>query len=550
MISLKTYKYRLVSLRHTMSGTKKSTLPDALHWADQMAQRIIREKGDKNLYVVASGITPSGTVHIGNFREIITTDIVARALVRAGKKVRFIYSWDDYDVFRKVPANMPKQDLLKTYLRKPIVDTPDPFECGHESYARHHEEEIEEGIKQVGIEPKFLYQADKYRDCEYAKDIAFAMQKRREIATILNKHRKEPLPLDWTPASVFCAECGRDTTRIVTYDGKWNVTYACECGFEETFDIRKKGIIKLKWRADWPMRWNAEKVDFEPGGKDHSTVGGSFDTGKEIVKLWGWTAPTYLMYDFISIKGRGGKISSSEGTVITLRDVLEVYEPAMVRWLFAGTRPGAEFAIAFDADVIKNYEDFDRCERVYFGEEKVRNDKELANQNRIYELSCVHDVPKRLPLQPGFRHLCNILQYNDMDIDKTIGFYKRQLRDKRDRNRLEVRAHCAKNWLEKYAPDDFKFKLNKSVPASVKEKLSSAQKKALHDIAHALVTKDDWSDEALHEEFYVILRNNKLETKEFFKAAYQVLCSADRGPKLAAFVLEIKERAIELFSKV
>ena len=72
------------------------------HWADQMAERIIREKGDKECYTCASGITPSGTVHIGNFREIITVDLVVRALRERGKRVRFIYSWDDYDVFRNV----------------------------------------------------------------------------------------------------------------------------------------------------------------------------------------------------------------------------------------------------------------------------------------------------------------------------------------------------------------------------------------------------------------------------------------------------------------
>lgn len=529
---------------------KGSKVPAALHWADQIAQKIIMEKGDKASYTVASGITPSGTVHIGNFREIITSEIIARALVRAGKKARFIYSWDNYDVFRKVPLNMPDQDVLKEYLRKPIVDTPDTHDCEHESYARHNEVEVEESIKTVGIEPEFLSQADKYRNCEYAKDIAFAMNNGKEIAEILNKHRKEPLPLDWVPASVFCADCGKDTTRIMAFDGKWDVTYSCECGFEETFDIQKKGIIKLKWRADWPMRWAFEKVDFEPGGKDHSTVGGSFDTGKEIVKLWNWKAPTYLMYDFIRIKGRGGKISSSKGNVITLSDVLEVYEPTMVRWLFAGTRPGTEFAIAFDADVIKTYEDFDRCERIHFGEQTAKNEKELANQKRIYELSCVGIVPKKIPFQPSFRHLCNILQYNDMDIDKTIGYYKRQLRDEADRDRLQTRAMCAKHWVEKYAPDDFKFAIAKKVSTAVKKKLSAAQKKAVREVGEALASKDDWSDEALHEEFYVILRNNGLETKDFFKAVYQVLCNADRGPKLAAFVLEIKDRAIELFRQV
>ena len=74
------------------------------HWADQQAERIIKQKGDLDLYTCASGITPSGTVHIGNFREIITVDLIVRALRDRGKNVRFIYSWDDYDVFRRQHA--------------------------------------------------------------------------------------------------------------------------------------------------------------------------------------------------------------------------------------------------------------------------------------------------------------------------------------------------------------------------------------------------------------------------------------------------------------
>ena len=62
------------------------------HWADQQAERIIKAKGDRESYTCASGITPSGTVHIGNFREIITVDLVVRALRDRGKNIRFIYS--------------------------------------------------------------------------------------------------------------------------------------------------------------------------------------------------------------------------------------------------------------------------------------------------------------------------------------------------------------------------------------------------------------------------------------------------------------------------
>ena len=95
-----------------MSNEKK-----LLHWADQTAEKIIRERGGLDVYTCASGITPSGTVHVGNFREIISVDLVVRALRSRGKNVRFIYSWDDYDVFRKVPANMPKPEVLGKYLR-------------------------------------------------------------------------------------------------------------------------------------------------------------------------------------------------------------------------------------------------------------------------------------------------------------------------------------------------------------------------------------------------------------------------------------------------
>ena len=102
--------------------TKKSSKQSkpSYHWTDIAAENIIRQKGDKPNYTVAAGITPSGTVHIGNFREIITVELVKRALEKKGKKVRFIYSWDDYDVFRKVPKNMPKQEELKANLRKSI----------------------------------------------------------------------------------------------------------------------------------------------------------------------------------------------------------------------------------------------------------------------------------------------------------------------------------------------------------------------------------------------------------------------------------------------
>src|SRR5688572_10847904 len=98
------------------------------HWADQAAQRIIKTRGNKEVYTLAAGISPSGTVHFGNFREVITIELIKRAMEKAGKKVRFIFSWDDFDELRKVPKNMPQQEMLSQHLGKPISTIPDPHQ--------------------------------------------------------------------------------------------------------------------------------------------------------------------------------------------------------------------------------------------------------------------------------------------------------------------------------------------------------------------------------------------------------------------------------------
>ena len=81
-----------------------------MHWAERIADRIIKRKPDKEEYVCAAGISPSGSIHIGNFRDIATSLFVAKALVKKGKKARILFSWDEYDRFRKVPANVKAID--------------------------------------------------------------------------------------------------------------------------------------------------------------------------------------------------------------------------------------------------------------------------------------------------------------------------------------------------------------------------------------------------------------------------------------------------------
>jgi len=512
-----------------------------LHWADQIAKRIIHEKGNKKQYVIAAGITPSGTVHVGNFREVITVDLVKKALLSLGKEVRFIYSWDDYDVFRKIPKNMPKQEILEKMLRKPIDIVPDVYGC-HKSYAEHNEKEFEAYLPLFGIKPEFIYQSKKYRACDYAEEIKKALENKEKIKQILNKFRKKPLEKDWLPVTVFCSKCNKDTTKP-KYLGDYKVYYECECGHKEEFDIRKKGIIKLKWRVDWPMRWSYEKVDFESGGKDHFAAGGSFDTAKHIVKeIYNYEAPTTMKYEWISVKGLG-QFSSSKGIVITLKQLFEIYEPSIVRYLFASTRPNVEFSISFDLDVLKIYEDFDKCERIYFKTEKPKNEKEFLKQKRIYELSMIN-IPEQQPIQPGLRHLTTLIQLYK-SFDKIKNYYKDEIKNDFDLERLKTRYKCAKNWLSKYAPDNFKFSLQENP----KIKLNKKEKDIVTKLKDVL-EKKEFKEKQLHNEFYEISKTLEIKPEEFFKTIYKVLINKDRGPRLARFILTIgKDKVIEILKK-
>ncbi|NDD05700.1 MAG: lysine--tRNA ligase [Proteobacteria bacterium] len=188
------------------------------------------------------------------------------------------------------------------------------------------------------------------------------------------------------PPYHLCKQCDRDTTEVVSHDDTSLVKYFCKaCKQEFSIDFRKEEGVKLLWRVDWPMRWSKEQVDFEPGGKDHSSQGGSYDTGCEIVReIWKREPPFYVQYDFVLAKGVGSKLSSSSGNLITLTEALEIYEPALVRYLFASRKPNLDFSIAFDLDVMKAYDDFDRCERFAFGLEKGE-DKKVNYEKRIYE---------------------------------------------------------------------------------------------------------------------------------------------------------------------
>ncbi|MEM9423404.1 MAG: lysine--tRNA ligase [Spirochaetota bacterium] len=523
------------------------------HWADVYAHKILRERPDKDgPYVCASGITPSGTIHIGNFREIISVELVVRALWDIGASVRFLYSWDDYDVFRKVPKNMP--DSLAVFLRQPITQVPDVV-GKTASYAEANEKELEAVLPQVGIFPEYIYQARKYQAADYAEGMRRALEHRQTIREYLDRHRQEPLAADWWPLSFFCGNCRRDETTCTSWDGAWTVGYRCShCGHAEAVDLRHTGLAKLFWRIDWPMRWAYEKVDFEPAGKDHHSEGGSFTTAKEISQaVYDYPAPITFQYDFVRIKGLGGKISSSSGEVLSLADVLEIYQPEIVRFLFVGTRPNSEFAISFDLDVLKIYDDFARCERAFYQAKEAAEGgpkpaKKQAKLKRIYELSQVDRPAEQEPFTLPFRHLCNLLQIYDGDRAAVRAFLAEEGTAVPEHSlpRFRTWAECAWNWVQKYAPEEFCFHLRR--PSEPKPAVAAEMQNFLPKLREYLRQRfgaEEFDRKQFSSGFYALMKEADLESSQVFPQVYQLLIGRNDGPRLLGF-LEAIHSAIGL----
>ena len=518
----------------------KADLSKSAFWADTIASDLIKTwKAER--YHIESGITPSGTIHIGNFREVITHDFIRRALEDRNETVAFYYIWDDYDRFRKVPKNMPNQDMLAQHLGKPVCDVPDPT-GEHESYARMNEALFEAELEQVGVPVTYVYQSEEYRSGTYTERIREALHATDTITSILNEYRKEPLRKGWLPVQVYSRWSGTDETEIIDYDGEYALTYHCTSGNEETIDIREDHRVKLRWRVDWPMRWAHKQIHFEAAGKDHHSPGSSYDTGKRIVRdVWNRDPPSTVIYNFVTPKGMGGKISSSAGNAITISDVLEIYTPEILRYLFAGSRPNTEFSIPFDDNVLKVYEDFDALERDYYSFETAET-KDHVQTARIYEMSILDPNQKssEQPLQPPFRQLVMLSQVYEDDEHILSHF---EAHSEAERSRVLSRSRCAHRWAKTYAPPSWRYTRNTTLPDGFEP---SEQERAVFRKVLASLEAGTDADE-IAATMSDAMKEHNVKPKDFFRAAYTLLVSNTNGPRLAPYLVAEKDRAVTLF---
>ena len=374
--------------------------PIDMHWADVIAEEVANTCDHP---LIATGISPTGIIHVGSLREAITGESVRSAVEAMGKDVRLIYLIDSFDPLRKRYDFLP--DEYEKYVGMPISRIPCP--CGkHRNYAHHFVQPFLDAVDSLGVKCEIIWTHELYEEGKFAPYIDMAMKKRDQVIQILHEVTGKDANPDYAPYNPICEKCGRFTKPIFdNYEFPY-VWYECSCGHCGKADIRK-AEGKLTWRLEWPAKWMIFGTSAEPFGKDHAAAGGSYDSGKRIVsEIFGGKAPYPIPYEFVQLKGVG-QMHKSLGCSVTGLDAINMTPPEVLNYLFLRVNPSK--AIDYDSGLgtLDMADEYDRMERLYFGGEWTESED---NSVRAYVIAQHNHIPQKLPLQIPYRHLVNVAQ--------------------------------------------------------------------------------------------------------------------------------------------
>lgn len=511
-----------------------------MHWSEKLARQIIEKNPNKEEYVCAAGISPSGSVHIGNFRDIITSYYVVKSLQKLGKKAKLLFSWDNFDRLRKVPSNV--QEVVsgyEKYIGMPYTKVPNPFNDEFDSYASHFQHEFETSLKELGVSADVKYQSTKYQSGEYTNQIIHSLKNRKKIYDILMSFKTQEASNDeregYFPISVYCENCLKDNTKVISFNEETNeVTYKClDCGEEKTVNVKEYRLIKLVWKVDWPMRWAYEGVDFEPGGIDHAASGGSYEVSSVIAKeIFGIEPPVFQGYGWLGIQGLGAMHSSS-GMNLKPATILSIYEPEIIRWLFSKYEPKDAFNFCFDETIIRHYSEFDKLVTSYLNGSIDEFNKDVLD---LAFISVPSKVKTPFGILSSVAPICN---FNKEIIKTSLN----KANVEYDEDSL-IRLDKVEFWLKNYMPSKI-FKVLDNKNEEYYNNLTSEEKAKVKTLCEFLKTEDVAN---VQQFMYDLINDPNLTKKEnlknqmhYFKIFYNLLFGADDGPRLYLFFMASKK---------
>ncbi len=487
--------------------------------ARRLLKRIESAGSPPDVVLFETGYGPSGLPHIGTFGEVARTSMVRHAFETLSDiPTRLVCFSDDMDGLRKVPTNLPNQDMLAEHLGKPLTAVPDPF-GEHESFAHHNNARLRRFLDTFGFEYEFLSATECYRSGRFDETLLRMLAVYDKVMDIILPTLGEERRKTYSPFLPICPRTGKvlQVPMVARDVEAGTITYEDPETGERMETPVTGGRVKCQWKADWALRWAALGVDYEMAGKD---LIDSVRLSSRICRALGGRPPEGFIYELF-LDERGEKISKSRGNGLTIEEWLTYAAPETLS-MFMYQKPKAARRLYFDV-IPRTVDDYLTALSKY---ESQSWDERLSNA--VWHIH--NGAPPAAELPISFNLLLNLVSASNAE-DKAVlwGFIRNYAPD------ADPGTHPLLDELVGYALAYYRDFVK---PAKRYRAPDARERAALEALATRFEALGEGaSAEDLQAVVYEIGKAHRFEPlRDWFRALYEVLLGQSQGPRFGSFV--------------
>ncbi|MDO8839006.1 MAG: lysine--tRNA ligase [Parvibaculum sp.] len=488
--------------------------------ARKIVDRLEKEGGPTRPVLFETGYGPSGLPHIGTFGEVARTTMVRRAfeILAPGVPTRLLCFSDDMDGLRKVPTNVPNQDMLAGYINMPLTRVPDPFGT-HPSFGEHNNARLRAFLDSYGFEYEFASSTEYYKAGRFDATLLKVLEKFDEIMEIMLPSLREERQQSYSPILPVSPRTGHVLlVPLVGRDAKKGTVSYAEPETGEIVEVPVTGgNCKLQWKADWAMRWVALGVDYEMAGKD---LIDSVKLASRIYRVLSNQRPPEGFNYELFLDEEGKKISKSKGNGLSIEDWLRYASPESLQY-FMFQSPRAGKRLYFDV-IPRNVDEYLGALTAY-----PKQDQRERLNNAAFHIHGGNPPLQDLPIT--FSLLLNLASASHSE-DRNVlwGFIRNYAPDAtpEDHPRLDQLVGYAINYFHDFVR-----------PAKKYRAPTDQERAALEDLAARFEKVDaSASAEDMQNIVYEIGKTHEFANlRDWFKALYEVLLGEEQGPRFGTF---------------
>ena len=500
----------------------KSLAEDAKAWPFAEARELVKRLGgklpDKGYVLFETGYGPSGLPHIGTFGEVARTTMVRHAFTRLSDMPTRLFAFsDDMDGLRKVPDNIPNQEMVAEHLGKPLTAIPDPFGT-HESFGHHNNARLQAFLDEFGFEYEFVSATEAYASGRFDQTLLKVLERYDPVTNVVLPTLGEERRATYSPFLPVCPSTGRVLQApVISHDAAaGTIVYENHEGAKVETPVTG-GRCKLQWKVDWAMRWTALGVDYEMSGKDLIE---SVRLSSKICRTIGGNPPVGFTYELF-LDENGEKISKSIGNGLSVEEWLR-YAPPESLALFMYQKPKSAKRLFFDI-IPRNIDDYLQHLAGY-------SDQEPGKQldNPVWHIHA--GSPPRADAYLSYNILLNLASVCHSE-DKAVLWHFIS------RYRPDASPETSP-FLDRLVGYAIEYYRNFVKPAKAYRSPTDDEAAALrdlHDVLAGLPTAATAED--IQTEVYEVgKRHDFADLKGWFRALYEILLGQSQGPRMGSFI--------------